>query len=60
MGLVGLFRMQWKTPCYELLIKFLKEQGGKYIFARIGEKLVIVYKHILGEVFKISTKGWKE
>jgi len=29
MGLVGLFKMQWKTPCYELLIEFLKEQGGK-------------------------------
>ncbi len=46
--------------CYELLIEFFKEQGGKYVFARIGEKVVIVYKHILGEVFKISAKRWKE
>jgi hypothetical protein len=30
------------------------------VFARIGDKVVVVDKHILGERFKISAKGLKE
>jgi hypothetical protein len=37
-----------------------KENNKQEVFARIGDKVVVVDKHILGERFKISAKGLKE
>jgi hypothetical protein len=36
-----------------------KENNKQEVFARIGDKVVVVDKHILGERFKISAKGLK-
>jgi hypothetical protein len=33
---------------------------GKTIYAKMGEKIVAVDKHLIANVFKISNKGWKE
>jgi hypothetical protein len=33
-----------------------KENNKKQFFARIGKKAIVIDKHILGELFKISTK----
>ncbi len=41
-------------------LKTWKENNKQEVFARIGDKVVVVDKHILGERFKISAKGLKE
>jgi hypothetical protein len=33
---------------------------GETIYARMGEKTIAKYKHLIVDVFKISNKGWKE
>jgi hypothetical protein len=33
---------------------------GKTIYARLGEKIMAIDKHLIASVFKISNKGWKE
>jgi len=30
------------------------------IYANMGEKIVVIDKHMIVDVFKISNKGWKE
>ncbi len=37
-----------------------KENNKRQFFARIGKKAIVIDKHILGELFKISTKWLKE
>jgi len=33
---------------------------GETIYARLGEKIIAIDKHLIAGVFKISNKGWKE
>ncbi len=33
---------------------------GEILYAKMGEKTIVVDKHLIVDVFKISNKGWKE
>ncbi len=60
---MGLLETELKCPRHGLLVEFLntwKENNKQEVFARIGDKVVVVDKHILGERFKISAKRLKE
>jgi hypothetical protein len=57
----SLFEVEWKKPKHHLLVEFLntwKDNHNKLeMFARIGDKVCVVDKFILGKRFKIFTMG---
>ncbi len=60
---MGLVETELKRPRHGLLVEFLntwKENNKQQVIARIGDKVVVIDKHILGERFKISAEGLKE
>jgi hypothetical protein len=62
-GLVGLFKIEWRTPCHNLLAEFFntwRVENKDTIYVWIGEKVVIVDKYVIIVVFKISNISWKE
>lgn len=61
-GLVGLLELQWRTPHHDWLMEFLNiyQIKGETIYAKMGEKIVAIDKHLSVDVFKISNKGWIE
>ncbi len=54
--------MSWKTPCRDQLVEFFNAQQEKEdtIYARIGEKIVVIDRHVIINVFKNSNTRWKE
>jgi len=59
--LVGLFEVEWKTPCHNILVEFLNSWKLDFEHNRIkvvlGEKQRVIEKHLLVEVFKIYHIG---
>ncbi len=55
--LVGLFKVEWKTPRHNILVQFLNNQNLDFehniIKVMLGEGQRIINKHMLAEVFKI-------
>jgi hypothetical protein len=61
-GLVGLLELKWITPRNEWLVEFLNtyQIQREIIFARLGEKFIIINKHLIVDMFKFSNKGWNK
>jgi hypothetical protein len=62
--LVGLFKVEWKTPHHNILVEFLNNLNLDFEHKKItvimaGEQ-IIIDKHLLVEVFKICHIGEKE
>jgi hypothetical protein len=57
--LVGLFKLQWKTPHHDWPVEFLNtyQIKEKTIYVRLREKTIVVVKHLITNVFKISNIG---
>ncbi len=56
-GLEGLFEVEWKTPCHNIMVEFLNNWKLDYEHNRIkvmfGKEQRTIDKHLLTEVFKI-------
>ncbi len=62
-GLLGLFEVQWRRPQHDLLVEFLnswKVEKKETIYVQIVEKVIVVDKHVIIDMFKISSTCWKE
>jgi hypothetical protein len=60
--LVGLLKLQWRTPSHDWLVEFINiyQIKGKTLYAKMVENIIVIDKHLIIDVFKISNKGWKE
>jgi hypothetical protein len=62
--LVGLFEVEWKIPCHNILVEFLNNWNLDFEHNKIKimmeEEQIIVDKHFLTEDFKIFHIGEKE
>jgi len=59
--LVGMFEIEWKTPCHNILVEFLNnwklDQEHNKIKVMLGEEQRIIDMHVLIEVFRIRHIG---
>lgn len=60
--MVGLLKLQWRTPSHDWLVEFINiyQIKGKTLYAKMVENIIVIDKHLIIDVFKISNKGWKE
>ncbi len=60
--MVGLLELQWRTPSHDWLVEFINiyQIKGKTLYAKMVENIIVIDKHLIIDVFKISNKGWKE
>ncbi len=60
-GLVGLFEVEWKTPCHNILVEFLNNQKLDFehnkIKVMMAKNIYIIDKHLLVKVLKICHMG---
>ncbi len=60
-GLVGLFKVEWKTPHHNILVELLNNWKLDFehnkIKVMLGEEQKIIDKHLLVEVLKICHIG---
>ncbi len=54
---MGLFEVEWKTPCHNILVEFLNNWKLDFEHTKIkvmlGEKQRVIDKHLLVEILKI-------
>jgi hypothetical protein len=59
--LVGLFKIQWNTPCHNILVELLNnwklDSKHNRIKAMMVQEQIIIDKHLLVEVFQIFHIG---
>ncbi len=59
--LIGLFEVEWKTPCHNILVEFLNNWKLDFehnkIKVTLGEEQKVIDKHLLTEVLKIYHIG---
>jgi hypothetical protein len=50
-GLVCLFKVEWRTPCHNILVEFLNnwklDFGHNKIKLMMAKKYIIIYRHLL-------------
>jgi len=56
-GLIGMFKIEWKTPCHNILVEFMNnwklDLEHNVIKVILGDDQRIIDKHVLEKVLKI-------